>query len=306
MSTTEPHQALRHRCPFCHADPGQPCRTERGRGRELERFHTRRLAIDDAWLRRRTEGKQLQALCCECGQLRTVKSNYSFGDKDDNRSWDTLDHPQGWRVTGTLKCSECGARTRHALLRENNDYRDSAEHRQLVALGVDKPRDQYEDVDRLRAEYQAQLPRNPKLNHRYWISEAEKAWDAGARTVTAVCGDPMPLSKDPRTVDRSDDGSPYEAVQPDRIDWDTEFEDPETGLWWVDMDCVNCLRVANGRRIVRAQDRAKDLIDWYAKSIQHLNHDEVAALIEFLQPAATATSERWEQEKQRTQRPTDK
>ncbi|WNG84305.1 hypothetical protein C6A86_012005 [Mycobacterium sp. ITM-2016-00316] len=72
------------------------------------------------------------------------------------------------------------------------------------------------------------------------------------------------------------------------------------------MDCVNCLRVANDRRIARAPDRAKDLIDWYAESIQHLKHDEATDLIEFLEPAATATFERWEQEKQKTPNPTDK
>ena len=60
-----------------------------------------------------------------------------------------MDHPLGWRVTGTLKCSNCGTKTRHALLREDDKYRNSMERQQYVALGG-MPQDDSEDVERLR------------------------------------------------------------------------------------------------------------------------------------------------------------
>lgn len=70
---------------------------------------------------------RVRALCCECGNLRTVSANHR-SRKDDNRSGECDDDPRGWRVTGTLKCSECGGATRHALLRDAcGEYRDVAE-----------------------------------------------------------------------------------------------------------------------------------------------------------------------------------
>jgi hypothetical protein len=62
----------------------------------------------------------VRALCCECGNLRTVSANCSFR-RDDNKTCDNDDrrHPgRFWRMTGTLKCSACKAATRHALLRD--------------------------------------------------------------------------------------------------------------------------------------------------------------------------------------------
>lgn len=47
---------------------------------------------------------------------------------DDNYSGECDDNPRGWRVTGTLKCSLCKTKTRHALLRRDEDeFRDWAE-----------------------------------------------------------------------------------------------------------------------------------------------------------------------------------
>jgi hypothetical protein len=68
-----------------------------------------------------------RALCCECGNLRTVGADY-WPPKDGNRTREEGfgDH-RGWRWTGTLKCSVCMIKTRHALLRDGSEYRDSAE-----------------------------------------------------------------------------------------------------------------------------------------------------------------------------------
>jgi hypothetical protein len=75
----------------------------------------------------------VRALCCECGNLRTVSAKYRPRN-DDNRSGECDDDPRGWRVTGTFKCSVCGTATRHAQLRDAcGEYRDHAERRRRIA-----------------------------------------------------------------------------------------------------------------------------------------------------------------------------
>ncbi len=235
---TEPHPALSHRCPFCRAEPGQPCRTVRGNGRKLDSPHSRRRALVNPLPAK----PPINALCCNCGNLRTVSANYYFGPNDENRGGALFTDPRGWRNTGTLKCSQCRTRTRHALEAGNH----FAEQYQRYALGGSWPHKYAPDLDRLRAEYFEQFPRNPNLNHWYVIDEAQASWDAGERTVAALCGEPMSLHRRPGTSSRRVPMT--ELVEPDEMR-DMEYEDAETGLSWVDMECVNCLRVTNTRRL---------------------------------------------------------
>src|ERR1700761_3185938 len=75
----------------------------------------------------------VRALCCECGNLRTVSSSYRRYDAAQSRDDDR--HPQGWRMTCTLKCSACKTRfATHALLRDDAEpeYRDYAEESQWL------------------------------------------------------------------------------------------------------------------------------------------------------------------------------
>jgi hypothetical protein len=74
-----------------------------------------------------SEITRVRALCCECGNPRTVSANYKRRN-DGNQSGECDDDPRGWRLTCTLKCSVCGARTRHAMLRDDA-HRDFAELR---------------------------------------------------------------------------------------------------------------------------------------------------------------------------------
>jgi hypothetical protein len=71
---------------------------------------------------------RIRALCCECGNLRTVSANYE-PPRDANNTDEADIHQRGWRCTATLKCSVCKTKTRHALLRdgEEPDHRDFAE-----------------------------------------------------------------------------------------------------------------------------------------------------------------------------------
>ncbi len=88
----------------------------------------------------------------------------------------------------------------------------------------------------------------------------------------ALCGDIRP-------VPRSFSGKPSsDQVQADRIDWDTEFEDPDTGLWWVDMDCVNCLRITNERRRTRRREDLEYLLAWFAANPDRIEDKDIDEL----------------------------
>lgn len=252
---TEGHPAMTHRCPFCGADPGTPCRAHRGRGRELTWPHSLRIRID----RPPTPAKQ--ALCCQCGQLRTYKHASRAG-----RSYRREDE---WRRRwiGQLKCSHCCAITTHALLIDPDaSYRDDDERKQLLALG-DRPRDKYErftDLERLQRDYHDALPRNPYLHHRYWTSQAREAWQAGRRDVPALCGATMALNRDPDGPSSKKETSGQLA--PDEVR-DQEYEDADTGMWWMDMDCVDCLRVANADRLRRKRQLMRAWLFWIAERL---------------------------------------
>jgi hypothetical protein len=45
----------------------------------------------------------MQALCRECGHLRTVSSNYHFGANDVNRCTGYFQDSRGWTQTGTFE-----------------------------------------------------------------------------------------------------------------------------------------------------------------------------------------------------------
>ena len=312
MTTTEwqrnKKRALEHRCPFCHSDPGQECRAHRGRGQEIDNVHARRMLLatpeTDRW---RKPATQVDALCCTCGNVRTVNSDY-HRYQDPNHADGARGKAEGWRKTQSLKCDPCGGRTRHAILNQPDArWRDSDERNQRIALGGTDPDFSWSDhhLNRMREEYFAKFPRNPKLSHRYWIKDAKKHRKRGDTTMKALCGADMDVP--PKSSKKSKDRTEYELQKPRRIDWDTEFEDTETGLWWVDMECVDCLRLANDHRRDGAKGQAEHLLTWYADAVKagRLTHNELDELVTFLGPAANAVYERWQQEKEVQSSPPD-
>ncbi|WP_418003357.1 hypothetical protein ACNO8X_26115 [Mycobacterium sp. PDNC021] len=262
--------ALTRLCPFCGSEPGQPCRA-RTNGAKLDWPHARR--IDAA----KPEPERGQALCCQCGNLRTIGANFHHRSSDPNYAWGSFDDKRGWRATCSLKCEACGQSTRHALLPKPGAD-DWAELQQRFVLGGEPPSQYWNDNDRarLRAEYFAQFPRNPELSHRYWVTEAKEAWAAGRRDVTALCGAPMTLNRDP---DRPPANPDHELIAPDRIDWDTEFEDHDTGLWWVDMDCVDCLAVSNRLRLAARRTLLKEWLAYLLAKPDYVPDNQVETLI---------------------------
>ncbi|WP_373199857.1 DUF6315 family protein [Mycobacterium marinum] len=102
------------------------------------------------------------ALCCECGQQRTVSEGYGVLS-DANCSYDTGDSEFGWRMTITLKCSHCRALTRHARLRSDDDpSRDYAEQCMYQAAAANHA-DMLDHklIDHLRRELLHRLQANP-------------------------------------------------------------------------------------------------------------------------------------------------
>lgn len=240
-------QTMMYRCPFCHADPGQGCRTHKGRGRELDYPHSRRIALTHGPV----QADRQQALCCECGQLRTVSERYYSGTQSDpNRGGGLFTDPRGWFDTKSLKCEHCGRQTRHALLAPDKRMPEFAERYQNYVLGGQWDGNYAPDRERLRAEYFAQFPRNPNLHHRFWSDEADKLRAQGETHMPAVCG---AIDEIPRSWS-SKKPAEGELIEPRRIDWETEYEDPDTGEWWIDMQCVDCLRVANEQRLKAQRD----------------------------------------------------
>jgi hypothetical protein len=229
------HPALSYRCPFCGADTGELCRKKNGHTADWP--HSRRRACTEPPV----DAPLKQALCCECGQLRTLKDLWrARGNPDAADEWKR-------RMVGQLKCSHCQAITAHALLQDPRYHRDLDEDRQLVALGADVPGRWTWDAARLRREYREAGPRNPYLNHRYWVSEAREAWQTGRREVVNLCGETTRLERDPDGPSAKRTQG-HELTAPEQVR-DQEYEDPATGLWWVEMDCVDCLRVSNAGRL---------------------------------------------------------
>ncbi|MEW5810874.1 MAG: hypothetical protein AB1925_15630 [Actinomycetota bacterium] len=211
-----------------------------------------------------------QALCCSCGQLRTCKvARNTSRDFSDVAQWKS-------RWVGELKCSHCAAVTPHALLLpEQNRHWDERE--QQLALGA-QPRTEMErmlDLERLRGAYRRAFPRNPNLVHRRWDTDAIRAWDDGTRRVIALCGEPIEVKSDPRqaakyrTTENELDG--YLIA---REFGDTEYEDPKTGLWWLDMDCVDCVRASNEHRALIRRLDLEEWLAWFARNPDALTQSE--------------------------------
>lgn len=292
MTTTESHPALDHRCPFCQANPGEACRT-RNSGREHAYPHMRRLTLarpDLQGVKAAAEVRR-QALCCDCGNVRTVSGNYHRSN-DPNYGYGEQARAKGWRHTQTLKCDVCQERTRHAMLRPTHvGDPDHDEKQQLYILGGEWHGEYPPDRDRLRAEYFAQFPRNPYVHHWYVIDEAQAAWDAGEHTVVALCGDTMTLKREPNSCRGGRGSGTDEPVEPDEIH-DVEYQDPETGLWWDDMDCVNCLRVTNERRLKRRRERLESWLAWFACHPETIPDGDVDALNGIFGPLADSLRQR--------------
>lgn len=235
---------------------------------------------------------RMKALCCTCGSLRTCSRPRNHRAEN---MWFKGPIDLDWhRETGDLKCAECGRITTHALIHPDADpLRDHAEMMQRVATGNGHSHFTAIGLAEVRQKFRQSLPRNPYLDHCYYPNEAQAAWDAGNRTVLALCGEPVTMQRDPSgpsssTGRKRDD----RQIQPAEVR-DQEYEDAETGLWWTKAPCVDCLRVwhlelLRQRREVLGDKMTKFLAELLADKTGYpkkIDLPTVNALIEALEAA---------------------
>lgn len=213
----------------------------------------------------------VKALCCTCGSIRECRQ---ARNRRRENYWLAGPIDLDWhRETGDLKCAECGRVTTHALLHpEGDQMRDHAEMMQRVATGNSHGHFNTEQLIEVAAKFRQGFPRNPGLNHFWWISDAQAAWDSGKSTVTGLCGEPITIHRDPSSrastprSEKSDD----RQIEPSEIR-DQEYEDPDTGLWWTELDCVDCLRVWH---LVLLRQRREVLADRMTQFLADLLDDK--------------------------------
>ncbi|MCV7176765.1 hypothetical protein [Mycolicibacterium sphagni] len=199
--------------------------------------------------------KPQQALCCECGMLRSCqrprnhrRENYWLAGPID------LD----WhRETGDLKCSECGRVTTHAIIHPETDtFRDHAELLQLIGLRWHNGH--FTDAQKadIVSSYHSSFPANPYMNHLWWKNEENDAREAGKTTFRAMCGASIPVpTKHIKGRDVTDFRAPEQLTDPEVMEY--ERLDPDTGTYWDVGDCVNCIRYRNDKLL---RERRKALI----------------------------------------------
>lgn len=219
-----------------------------------------------------------QALCCECGQLRTCvhPRNHVLGGLGLYTPFG-----DGHREVCELKCDHCGRRTRHALLMRA--YQDHDECMQKVALG--DPHEGYTDaeLDRLRDNYRNGLPRNPFLEHMFYTADLEKARADGSTTARTLCGEVVEIDDS-----RFDYGAMHEVQDyraPGEVR-DQEYEDPKTGLWWVEQECVDCLRISNQMAARSKRDELLGALSNLLANLQNYDTASVERLLSAVQAVA--------------------
>ncbi|MCV7150219.1 hypothetical protein [Mycolicibacterium pyrenivorans] len=74
----------------------------------------------------------------------------------------------------------------------------------------------------------------------------------------------MELDYGPEGSDH-DQRDPNDLIEPAKVREDQEYEDPDTGLWWIEMDFVDCLRKADDfrheRQVLANIKRIEQLFD---------------------------------------------
>jgi hypothetical protein len=211
-----------------------------------------------------------QALCCICGTLRTCRRPRNY--RPENR-WLYGPVDRDWhRETGDLKCDECGRITTHAIITGDNH----AERIREAATGWVFKCLTDADHQRIRQAWRQGIPQNPRKRHLWWAGDRRKAFDAGQSHFLAICKAEIPV---PKTLPKSDHiYASDELVAPNRFH-DVDLEDPETGLWWYETDCTDCLYRSNMIALDRQRDELKEKVLDIAGKISKLDARTVAELL---------------------------
>ena len=224
-----------------------------------------------------------QALCCVCGTLRTCRRPRNHREEN---YWLRRPVDHDWhRETGDLKCAECNRVTTHALLHPEGSWaRDHAEaiHRQAIGYHLKTLTD--EGRARIQRAWRVGLPSNPLLRHIGWVSDETKAREAGETHMVAICKAMYPL---PKRETKPGTGVDRDVLMKPRAVGDDEYQDPETGLWWSDVTCVDCLLRSNEIAINEQRAKLREKLIEAATTVSKFDPRTIARLLEQFNEAAT-------------------
>ena len=213
----------------------------------------------------------MKALCCTCGSVRECRRPRNHRAEN---YWLRRPVDLDWhRETGELKCAECGRVTVHAIITGD----DHAEKIRLAATGWT-----YKELDdaghqRIQRLWREGMPRNPNTRHLWWLSNERKAREAGRTHFSAICMAEVEMPGRP-TEERGSFYKADEMVAPDRLR-DVDREDLETGLWWFDVDCVDCLYRWNMIALENQREALKERVLELVGKLDNLDAPTVAALL---------------------------
>lgn len=183
------------------------------------------------------------------------------------------------REVGDLKCEECGRITTHAIILPADDtWRDHAESIREIATGWVNNRLNEDDYRRIRQAWRQGTPQNPRKRHFWWGSDLDEARAAGQSHFRAICEVEIPVPQ----MESGEGTNTYagdELVAPDQFH-DVDLEDSETGLWWYEVDCTDCLYHSNVAALNRQRKALQSKIEGLAGKIAYLDAATVAHLLD--------------------------
>ncbi|MDM1896012.1 hypothetical protein PP299_07375 [Mycobacteroides abscessus] len=219
-----------------------------------------------------------QALCCECGKLRTCRRPRNYRQEN---WWLSGTVDRNWhRELGDLKCAECGKVTVHALLYQAGDtFRDHAERIERIALGGSDPlnKDAPGVAQQIKENYRIGRQTNPYLIHLLRVCDENKARAEGRSWVTTLCGErrELPPMDVPMKVH-----SNVGLLDPIYEDLDPEYDDDApAGMGWEGINCPDCYRISNERRLRELRAALLAKLNALIKAAQELDASTVGRLI---------------------------
>ncbi|MCX8556040.1 hypothetical protein OS121_13195 [Mycolicibacterium mucogenicum] len=223
--------------------------------------------------------RQMQALCCVCGQLRTCFRPRNY--RPENNHLRAPVDPNWERETGDLKCQQCGTITRHAIILGGNDYWGGKHAEVLHELGTGWVNNRTtEDERKLMQDRWHQSPQNPRLLHIWWNSDEKAARKAGRSYVYAICKAKVhlcELGEDEAEKPSKDTTSGYNRDQV----WAPKFIDSEADKdGWRRISCVDCLALTNRIAINEQREQLKEKLIEYVGKLSSLDPATVVSLVE--------------------------
>ncbi|SLE55380.1 Uncharacterised protein [Mycobacteroides abscessus subsp. massiliense] len=219
-----------------------------------------------------------QALCCECGNLRTCRRPRNFVEEN----W-YLGRPvdRDWRrELGDLKCANCGRITRHALLYPKwHSFKDHAERIERIALGGSDPLNNEAPrvAQQIKKNYRVGRQTNPYLIHLWRVCDENKARDEGRSWVTTHCGEREELPPEGETVKLHNN---IGLLDPIYEDLSPEYDDDApAGMGWEGINCPACYRISNERRLAALRAALLAKLNALITAAQELDASTVGRLI---------------------------